>query len=132
MSDNVDHPRAAGQFQLFLGKGIRSMKTYFICQIALVLTVFVSNAFAAGDESPTTITVERMCETCAKKIVTKLKTMQEVTSVKTDVKAKTISVTPKTNKTLSAKLLWETVESGGERPVKLEGPSGTFTKKPKS
>ncbi len=108
------------------------MKTQFCWQVALVLTVFVANTFAAGNESPTTITVERMCETCAKKIVEKLKKMPEVTGVKTDVKAKTISVTPKANKTLSAKVLWETVEKEGERPVKLEGPSGTFTKKPKS
>lgn len=108
------------------------MKTRFCWQVALLLAVLISRTFAGGDESPTTITVERMCETCAKKIVVKLQKMPEVTKVKTDLKAKTISVTPKSNKTLSARLLWETVESGGERPVKLEGPGGTYTKKPKS
>lgn len=116
----------------YFRKGIQSMKTRFCWQVALLFAVLVSNSFAAGDESTTTITVERMCETCAKKIVVKLKKMPEVTNVKTDLKAKTISVTPKSNKTLSPKLLWETVEGGGERPVKLEGPGGTYTTKPKS
>ena len=46
-------------------------------------------------------------------------------------KSKTAIVVPKGDATLSPLQLWEAVEKAGKVPVKLEGPSGTFTSKPK-
>ena len=45
--------------------------------------------------------------------------------------SKTAIVVPKGDATLSPLELWEAIEKAGKVPVKLEGPSGTFTSKPK-
>lgn len=50
--------------------------------------------------------------------------------VETDVKAKTLTVTPRAQVVVSPKALWEAVEKGGDAPKKLEGPNGTYTNKP--
>lgn len=100
--------------------------------VAVAAILALGAAAQAADPVPTTITVERMCEGCAKKITTKLQEMQGVAAVKANVPAKTITVTPREQTVLSPRALWETVEKSGEHPVKLEGPSGKFTAKPKS
>ena len=51
--------------------------------------------------------------------------------VEPDLKAKTMTVTAKTNETVSPKAMWEAVEQTGHKPVKLEGPGGSFVSKPK-
>ncbi len=53
-------------------------------------------------------------------------------SVETNLKAKTAAVKPKPKAAPSPRALWEAVEKAGQKPVKLEGPSGTFTSKPQS
>jgi Cu+-exporting ATPase len=47
------------------------------------------------------------------------------------VDTQTAKVTPKPKAVLSPKALWEAVEKAKKTPAKLEGPSGTFTAKPK-
>jgi len=87
----------------------------------------------AADPKPTTVTVPSLhCAGCAKKVAAKLKTVPFVDKAEPDFKTKTVKVTPKADKTLSPKALWEAVEGCDETPSKLEGPSGTFTSKPKS
>ena len=83
---------------------------------------------AAASNAKTTITLKVLtCESCAKKVAAKL---SEVAGVG-DVKSKTAIVVPKGDATLSPLKLWEAIEKAGKEPVKLEGPSGTFTSKPK-
>jgi hypothetical protein len=48
-----------------------------------------------------------------------------------NVKSKVVVVTPKKNLGLSPLQLWEAIEKAGKEPVKLTGPGGTFTSKPK-
>ncbi|MCM2370730.1 heavy-metal-associated domain-containing protein [Aporhodopirellula aestuarii] len=80
----------------------------------------------------TTITLKVLtCESCAKKVAAKLSEVSGVGGVKTDVKSKTAIVVPKSSATLSPLQLWEAIEKAGKEPVKLEGPSGTYTSKPK-
>lgn len=81
----------------------------------------------------TTITLKVLsCEGCAKRVREKLSAVRGVGDVKTDLKTKSATVTPKLDEKLSPRQLWEAVEKSGKLPVKLHGPSGTFTSKPNS
>jgi len=85
------------------------------------------------DPKPTTIAVPDMhCAGCAKKVTDQLLLVPGVDKAEADLKAKTIKVTPKADKSLSAKALWEAVEKGEQQPTMLDGPSGVFTSKAKS
>lgn len=91
----------------------------------------VANA-ADASKTKTTITLKVLtCENCAKMVAAKLNEVPGVGSVKTDVKSKTAIVVPKSSATPSPLKLWEAIEKAGKEPVKLVGPSGTFTSKPK-
>lgn len=99
---------------------------------ALALLTLLGGRLWAAEPVTTKITVERLCPGCAKKIAAKLQEVPGVGDVKADVPAKAITVAPKAQMVLSPRSLWEAVEKGGEKPIRLEGPSGTFTSKPKS
>lgn len=99
--------------------------------LAVVFGFALGTTAMAAEPMPTTITVEKLCEGCAKKITAKLKDIPGVADVTTQVPAKTFTVTPKPGKVLMPRGLWETIEKGGEQPTRLVGPSGTFTAKPK-
>lgn len=80
----------------------------------------------------TTITVPDMdCEACAEKLVKKLTAVTGVATVEANIKAQTLTVTPKDRESASAKTLWETCVAAGYDPSKLEGPGGVFTEKPR-
>jgi Cu+-exporting ATPase len=105
------------------------MKTKLIAMLAMLL-LSVTSALAA-DVAPTVITVEKMhCANCAKKIGAKIYELPGVAEVKADVNKKTLLV--KSKKVLSAKALWEAVESANDKPVLIDGPSGKFKSKPRS
>ena len=92
-------------------------------------------SWAASDAASitkTTITLKVLsCEGCAKRVREKLSSVSGVGDVKTDLKTKSAIIVPKRDATPSPKLLWEAIEKAGKTPVKLVGPSGTFTSKPK-
>jgi Cu+-exporting ATPase len=98
--------------------------------LALLCVLAIGDHLFAGESARTTVTVERLCEGCAAKIQARLKKMPGVESTAANVKAKTIAVTAQPRATLSPRSLWEAIENSGERPLRLEGPSGTFTAKP--
>lgn len=99
------------------------------CAFVACLT---SQTRAANPTMKTTITLEVLsCEGCAKKVATKLLEIRGVANVKTDLKTKSATVIPKAEASLSPRQLWEAVEKAGKKPIKLQGPSGTFTSKPK-
>lgn len=101
--------------------------------VVLAIIALVGNSLWAADPVPTKITVAGMdCAGCAKKVASKLKEVPGVAVVQTDVKAKTATVVARAQAVLSPRALWEAVEKAGDKPVKLEGPTGTFTKKPQS
>jgi hypothetical protein len=53
-----------------------------------------------------------------------------VKEVRVDVEKKTLFVAPQENAVLSPLAMWVAVENAKDFPVRLAGPSGTFTEKP--
>lgn len=104
-----------------------------LASLASVLAIGFGTTLFAAEKASTSITVDGMhCPSCAKKLVAKLKVVPGVASVTADVNAAQMQVTATAGKGPSPKALWEAVETAGYKTVKLEGPSGTFTAKPKS
>lgn len=98
--------------------------------VMAALFLLVGHARAA-DPPATTITVPDMdCASCAKKLGAKVGEVPGVAKIEYSVETRTLKVTPQSGAAPSPKALWEAVEKGGKDPSKLEGPSGTFTKKP--
>jgi copper chaperone CopZ len=99
--------------------------------MAAVLFCLAQNVSGQATTKDTVITIEDLdCPTCAKKVEKAVAAVPGVATVKTDVKTMTATVTPQSDKTPSARALWEAVEKAGFQPTKLEGPGGTFTAKP--
>jgi len=106
-----------------------------ICGLALALVIGGSSVVTGQGTPPTytVIQVEKMhCEGCAERIGGKLQDVRGVKNVQYDVEKKLFWVHPQPGAKLAPKTLWEAVEKGSDRPLKLQGPSGTFTTKPKS
>ena len=95
----------------------------------------LNTSWAAGEatsSAKTTLILRVLdCEGCAKRVRESVEAVSGVKEVKTDLTAKSATITSKRNEIPSPKLLWEAVEGAGKTPVKLIGPSGTFTTKPK-
>ena len=103
-----------------------------IALAGLLALAAYSNAADKAVPVATTITIAGMhCGTCAKKVTNKLQALPNVMSAKVDVQTSLASVTPQKDKNLSPRMLWESVEAAGYQPTKIDGPSGTFTTKPK-
>lgn len=101
---------------------------------AALAALFVLSARAQPAAPPaTTITVPEMdCASCAKKLGVKVGEVPGVAKIEYNVEARTLRVMHKAGVTPSPKALWEAVEKGGKDPARLDGPTGTFTKKPTS
>ncbi len=65
-----------------------------------------------------------------KKIASKLYTIKGVRSVATNVKSHVALITPSAGQQVSARRVWETLESIEFTPVKMVTPAGIFVKKP--
>ncbi len=109
------------------------MKKALLFSFAIAIAAIASGATAyAADPEPTTITLKEMhCMGCAKSCATHLYAVAGVDKVAANIEAKTLTITPKARTVLSPRALWEAVEKGGKEPVKVKGPSGAFTAKPK-
>lgn len=103
----------------------------FAC-VAVVSLIFAGQVRAA-QPTYTTIHVSDMhCDACAKKIAAELYVLPGVHEVRADVPKSIAYVVPKSQENVSPRAVWEAVEKAGFTPVKLSGPSGVFTGKPKS
>ncbi|QDV81067.1 heavy-metal-associated domain-containing protein [Botrimarina mediterranea] len=113
---------------------------YRIAMCFALTLVFAASSLNVGfaatnatSTTKTTITLKVLsCEGCAKRVREKLTAVSGVSEVTTDLKAKSATISPQRDATPSSKALWEAVEEAGKTPVKLVGPSGTFTSKPKN
>lgn len=102
-----------------------------VAAAAMAVMVMLSARTMAADPPATTITIPDLdCASCAKKVGGKVAEVPGVEKVEYSIENKKITVTPKPGAALSPKALWEAVEKGGKDPSKLEGPGGTFIKKP--
>lgn len=102
------------------------------CTKAIVVLISMCSTVAALGAAPqaTTISCNRLCPTCGQKIATTLRAMPGVVDAQVQVEAKALVIIAQPQVVLSPRALWETVERGGEQPLRLSGPSGTFTEKP--
>ena len=79
----------------------------------------------------TTISIKGMhCQFCAKKVVVYLQKIPGVVEAQVDAKKGTALVKCG-SKLPSPKAQWEAVEKAGFKPLRLAGPYGVFTKKPR-
>lgn len=106
--------------------------TVMLGSLAILAAAIALTAAEPKSTIDTTITIKDMqCPMCAKKVTQKLKAVSNVADVKTDVETSLATVSPQKGKSASGRALWEAVESAGYKPIKLQGPGGTFTSKPK-
>lgn len=101
--------------------------------IAIAAAVLiVANQASAAEPAWSSIQVKEMhCAGCAKKIAARLYAVRGVKEVRVDMDKKTLFVAPQQNATLSPRAMWEAVEKAKDFPIRLAGPSGTFTEKPR-
>src|SRR5262249_46872441 len=110
---------------------MKSQNRWWVVTAAAVL--ILANALWADPPTLTRITIADLhCNGCAKRVADQLAEVPGVDKVQTDVKSRTATVLPRPQTTVSPGALWEAVEKADKTPVKLQGPSGTFTAKPKS
>lgn len=108
------------------------MKGSLFLALAFAVACFAEPGGPAYGAEPATtvVTVKSLCPNCGKKIVGRLKALPGVSAAQMDVTQKTFTI--RSGADLSPRTIWETVETNGELPVRLESPGGTFTSKPKS
>lgn len=110
---------------------IASIVRCFLLLVAFFLSsTFADSVSGASPNTATVVSVKKLCPTCGKKIVQKLEQLPQTQSASINVEQKIVQVVAKPGQNLSARLVWEIIEKGGEQPVRLQGPSGTFTAKP--
>ncbi|QDV12620.1 hypothetical protein CA51_25060 [Rosistilla oblonga] len=107
--------------------------SYVSISAALLIALLASSQSHAETKSrvTTTITVGEMCGGCVKQIIARFDKVKEVAKIHCDIQTKSVVLYPAKNIRLSPAKLWETMESIGKHPLKLVGPDGTFTSKPK-
>lgn len=102
----------------------------WLMALAVAVPLTAGHAVYAADPVPTTITIPDMeCGGCAKKVAAKLVEVPGVAKAEPDVEKRTVRVMPRANAVLSPRALWEAVEKASKKPMRLEGPTGTFTSK---
>lgn len=107
--------------------------THGISLIVAFVFVLQGSLHAAPAAGTTKITIPAMeCKSCAKKVAAELSKVPGVVKVDTDVEATVAVITPRPQAVVSPRALWEAVERAGKKPMKLEGPSGSFASKPQS
>ena len=103
--------------------------------VALLLGfVWTVNAQTPVPVSPATVVTvpEMSCPSCAKKLSNELLKVPGVAQATANTQGKTMTVVPRNGQAASPRQIWEAVERAGYQPSRLDGPSGSFTAKPKS
>ncbi|MEO1527442.1 MAG: cation transporter [Planctomycetota bacterium] len=109
-------------------------KTSFLVSVALLSLLFASPSAQAEEKKKvtnTTVTVGEMCMGCVKQITAHFEKEKRVSKITCDIKKRSVTIVPAKDVRLTAKTIWEIMESIGKKPQKLVGPEGTFTSKPK-
>jgi copper chaperone CopZ len=101
--------------------------------VAIALASISATTDAAERDVRTTIDVKGMtCQGCANKLVKQLNQIPGVATAQADAKKGVALAVPQQGAKLpSPRAQWEAVEKVGFKPVRLAGPYGVFTSKPK-
>lgn len=112
---------------------MKAFQCVAVSALVLVAACLAVSSLAAAESQqvPTIVTVKKLCPTCGKKIVQKLSELPQVAEATMNVEQRTLRVQCKPGGSVSPRAVWETVERGGEQPVKIQCPTGTFTTKPR-
>jgi len=101
--------------------------------LLFVTLAAASTTLQAGNQDRrTVVTVGEMCGGCVKNITTRLQKVSDIDKVECDIKTKTVTITPKVDKTLSPLFVWDTMAEIGKTPKEIVAPTGTFTSRPNS
>ena len=101
--------------------------------VAAFVLVVMAHTQAGEPARVTVITIDELdCPTCAKKVEKNLSEVKGVAEVKTDVKTSTATVAARVNEAPSPREMWEAVEKAGFKVLKMKGPGGSFSEKPRA
>lgn len=104
-----------------------------VLTVACLTVLVAERVLWAQNPAVTTITVPDMhCMSCAQKMAGNLYKVAGVAKVQADVKTKVLFINPRAQENPSPRGMWEAIEQAGYQPSRLQGPYGTFTKKPQS
>ncbi len=107
------------------------MKSKFTMAVmAMLLVAFASTAMAEETNWTTVEVKEIHCAGCAKKIAARIYAVKGVKEVRANVKKNTLIIAPTAGTTFSPAAIWVAIEKSKNVPLRLAGPSGTFTTKP--
>lgn len=108
-------------------------RRYVLYAIGMSALWLAASTTYSADPPVTTISVKGMqCAACASHVSEHLQAIPGVAKAQADAAKAVAVITAKGNANPSPRALWEAVEKAGYTPVKIVGPGGTFTSKPKS
>ena len=112
---------------------MKAFQAIALSTIVLVIGCLTALSVIAAEpqQIPTVVTVKKLCPTCGAKIVQNLSKLPQVAEATMSVEQRTLRVRCTPGGSVSPRAVWETVERGGEQPVKIQCPTGTFTTKPR-
>lgn len=104
--------------------------------IAAAVGISTVESFAQQSQTPVSaikVYIPNMhCESCAKKIRSRLFTVKGVSRVVTWVKNDLAVIEPAPGKVVSPKAIWDTLEKGKFEVDRIETPQGVIKEKPKA
>ena len=104
----------------------------FIIAISAIAAVAQHGLAERPQTRMTVIEVETMhCDDCAREIASHLYRVPGVVGVSTNLDAQRVFIDPQQNIDPAPRAMWEAIESAGYEPVRLAGPFGVFTTKPR-
>jgi copper chaperone CopZ len=114
------------------------VRSFSVCVATFALVVVLIGSVDGGGgqaKAPdySVITVENMhCANCAKRIGGKLQEVPGIAKIQYDIEKKLFWAHPQPGKQVSPRALWDAIEKGNDTPLKIQGPQGTFVKRPNS
>lgn len=99
--------------------------------MAAVAVLSLGSVLLAAEPAPIIVTTEAIhCPNCVKKVVANVSKVRGVAKVQVNMEKGIITVALQGPQLPAPRVIWEAVERADVKPVRLQGPVGTFTAKP--
>jgi len=109
------------------------MKMISPALVWMILAGVLTTVTAQSTPAYTRVTLDELhCATCAKKVSEKVVAVPGVSEMRYDLKTRTIFAMHKADRTPSPRALWEAIEQADHVPIRLDTPTASHTKKPRS